>query len=94
MTGEWSWEFRPPAADAFADLDDDTQERIVSKLDDIVTDEWREPPDYVEPLASQPHGKIRVGSYRLGVLADRDAETLFVYDIEHRSGAYQPGDDD
>jgi mRNA-degrading endonuclease RelE of RelBE toxin-antitoxin system len=91
---EWTWEFRPPAADAFAALDGGTQERIVSKLDDIVTDEWRAPPDYVEPLAGQPHGKIRVGSYRLGALADRDTGTLVVYDIEHRSGAYTPGDDD
>jgi len=91
---EWSWEFRPPAADTFAELDGDTQERIVSKLDDIVADEWRNPSDYVEPLAGQPHGKIRVGSYRLGALADQETETLLIYDIEHRSGAYKPGDDD
>lgn len=95
MTSEdWTWEFRPSAADAFAELDGDTQQRIVSKLDDIVTDEWRDPPDYVEPLAGQPHGKIRVGSYRLGALADRGTETLVIYDIEHRSGAYKAGDDD
>jgi len=94
MTSEdWTWEFRPSAADAFAGLDGDVQERIVSKLDDIVADEWRDPPDYVEPLAGQPHGKVRVGSYRLGALADREAGSLVVYDIEHRSGAYTADDD-
>lgn len=89
----WTWEFRPRADDAFQRLDAPTQRRIVAKLDDIVTDEWRDPPDYIEPLSGQPHGKIRVGDYRLGARADREHETLVVYTIEHRSGAYQPGDD-
>lgn len=35
----WTCEFRPPAASAFEGLDASTQQRIVSKLDDIVTDE-------------------------------------------------------
>ena len=89
----WEWEFRSQAAEAFDELDSDIRRRIVKKLDDIVTDEWREPTDYIEPLTGAPHGKIRVGAYRLGVDADREMETLIVYTIEHRSGAYTPGDD-
>lgn len=93
-TSDWTWEFRPPAVRAFEDLDGHVQDRIVGKLDEIVTDEWRDPHEHVEPLSGLPHGKIRVGDYRLGANADRETKTLVVYDIEHRSGAYKPGDDD
>ncbi len=70
------------------------QNRIVTKLDEIVDDEWREPYEYIEPLSRLPHGKIWVGDFRLGADADREQKTVVVYDIEHRSGAYKPGDDD
>lgn len=93
-TSDWEWEFRPPAARSFENLDSHVRERIVAKLDDVVTDEWREPHEHVEPLSGMPHGKIRVGDFRLGANADRETKTLVVYDIEHRSGAYEPGDDD
>jgi mRNA-degrading endonuclease RelE of RelBE toxin-antitoxin system len=91
---DWEWEFRPPAASTFEDLDGHVQNRIVDKLDAIVTDEWRAPHEHVEPLSGLPHGKIRVGDFRLGADADRETKTLMIYDIEHRSGAYKPGDDD
>jgi len=58
-----------------------------------VTDEWLDLPEYVEPLSGVPHGKIRIGDFRLGAAADRDREVVVIYDIEHRSGAYRPGDD-
>ena len=90
---DWTWEFRPPAEWAFEGLDTTIQRRIVSKLDEIVTDEWRDPPEYIEPLSGVPHGKIRIGDFRLGASADRDRRTVVIYDIEHRSGAYRPGDD-
>lgn len=89
----WTWELRPPAAQAFEGLDASIQRRIVSKLDEIVTDEWRDPPEYIEPLSGVPHGKIRIGDFRLGANADRGREVVVIYDIEHRSGAYRPGDD-
>lgn len=91
---DWSWEFRPPAAEYFDGLDTQVQTRIADKLDEIVTDEWREPHEHIEPLAGMPHGKIRVGDFRLGASADRDRNRIVIYDIEHRSGAYKPGDDD
>lgn len=43
MSDDWDWEFRLPAARAFEELDIAVQTRIVTKLDDIVNDEWREP---------------------------------------------------
>lgn len=91
---EWTWEFRPPAADAFDSLDDQVQERIVRKLDEIINDDWREPHEHIEPLRGMPHGKIRVGDFRLGAAANRETRTLTIYNVEHRSGAYKPGDDD
>ena len=94
MTSEdWEWEFRPTAASAFDGLENDVQQRIVDKLDEIVSDEWRDPDEYVEPLTGLPHGKIRVGEYRLGARADPDTNRLVIYDIAHRSGAYDADDD-
>lgn len=94
MTSEgWIWELRPTAAASFDGLESEVQRRIVEKFDDIVTDEWRDPGEYVEPLSGMPHGKIRVGEYRLGARADREDSTLIVYDVEHRSGAYDADDD-
>ena len=58
-----------------------------------MTDEWRDPPEYIEPLSGVPHGKIRIGDFRLGASAERDRKVVVIYDIEHRSGAYRPGDD-
>lgn len=89
----WDWTFSDPAERVFGTLQPHEQERIVSKLDDIVTDQWREPSDYLEPLTGQPHSKLRVGAFRLGCEIDHDAGLLWVYTIEKRSGAYKPGDD-
>lgn len=94
MTGStWTWELRDRAIDQFDALDADLQGRIADKLDDIVTDEWRDPHEYVEPLQGVPHGKIRVGEYRLGARASSDTQTLAIFSIEHRSGADTADDD-
>lgn len=47
---EWDWVLSPRADDQFETLDDEAQERIASKLDEVVSSEWREPGDYLEPL--------------------------------------------
>lgn len=67
---DWTWEFTSRARRAFEKLDPQEQERITSKLDEIVTDEWREPPDYLEPLPGAPHSKLRIGAFRLGCETD------------------------
>jgi mRNA-degrading endonuclease RelE of RelBE toxin-antitoxin system len=58
-----------------------------------VTDQWRDPSDYLEPLTGVPHSKLRVGAFRLGCKTVHTDRILWVYAIEKRSGAYSPGDD-
>jgi len=89
----WDWRFTDPAERAYETLQPHTQERIVSKLDEIVDDQWREPSDYLEPLTGAPHSKLRIGAFRLGCKALPADQLLWVYTIEKRSGAYKPGDD-
>lgn len=89
---EWVWKFAPRAAKQFDDLEHHVQDRIVSKLDEIVDDPWREPSDYLEPLTGGPFEKLRVGQYRLACALDRDGLVLEVHRIEHRRGAYTADD--
>ncbi|WP_217895823.1 type II toxin-antitoxin system RelE family toxin [Natronolimnobius baerhuensis] len=58
-----------------------------------MTDRWRDPSDYLEPLTGVPHSQLRIGQFRLGANCDHDAKILDIYTIERRSGAYKPGDD-
>lgn len=87
------WELTTRARRDFDTLDSYTQERIIDKLDDIVRDEWREPPDYVEPLEGSAHDKIRIGQFRLGVRADRSKNILYVLRIRKRGGDAYRSDD-
>lgn len=47
---EWDWELTDTSRRDFDALDDQARDRIASKFDEIVTDEWSDPPDYLEPL--------------------------------------------
>ena len=64
----------------------------MSKLDEVVTSEWRDPGDYLEPLTGGPFEKLRVGQYRLACVLDHQSQVLEVHRIEHRSGAYTADD--
>jgi mRNA-degrading endonuclease RelE of RelBE toxin-antitoxin system len=90
---EWDWRFTDSAEREYEKLQPHEQERIVSKLDEIVGDQWRDPDDYLEPLTGAPHSKLRIGAFRLGCEADQTDHLLWVYNIEKRPGAYKPGDD-
>jgi len=90
--GEWTWKFAPRAATQFDGLDTHVQDRIVSKLDEIVDSEWRDPDDFVEPLTGGPFSKLRIGQYRLACMVDYGKSVLEVHRIEHRSGAYTADD--
>lgn len=90
---EWTWQFRSGAKRTYDALDGHAQDRLTGKLDEIVTDQWREPDAYLEPLTGAPHSKLRIGQFRLGVVCDHENQVLDVYTIERRSGAYKPGDD-
>jgi len=92
-SGEWSWKFTPRALDQFESLDPHVQDRIVTKLDEVVESEWRDPTEFLEPLTGGPFSKLRIGQYRLACLLDHDNSVLEVHRIEHRSGAYTADDD-
>lgn len=93
MSDDWDWELADSAKRQFDSLDDYGQERLVSKLDDVVEDPWREPADYLEPLSGVPHQKLRVGPFRLGCRADGDAKILWVLTVKKRGGDAYRGDD-
>lgn len=88
----WTWALTPRSADQFDGVDTHVQDRIASKLDEVVASEWRSPADYLEPLAGGPFEKLRVGQYRLACVLDREGQVLEVHRIEHRSGAYTADD--
>jgi hypothetical protein len=50
----WRWQFRKPAKRTYDELDTHAQDRITDKRDEIVTDRWRDPDDYLEPLTGAP----------------------------------------
>lgn len=89
---DWDWSFSPRADGQFASLEPEVQERIVSKLDEVVNSEWREPDAFLEPLTGSPFQKLRVGDYRLGCRLVRDDRLLRVESIRKRSGAYTADD--
>lgn len=91
---KWDWELTDTGRRDFAAIDDYARERIASKLDEVVTDEWRDPTDYLEPLEGAPHQKLHVGPFRLGCRADRSGQTLYVLRIRKRGGDAYRGDDD
>ena len=93
VANEWQWTFAPRALDQFESLDPHVQDRIVTKLDEVVDSEWREPDEFLDPLTGGPFSKLRVGQYRLACTLDRDESVLEVPRIEHRSGAYTADDD-
>ena len=89
---DWTWKFAPAALDQSDDLDPHVQDRILSKLDEIVDSEWHEPDDFLEPLAGGPFSKLRIGQYRLGCIVNWDDHVLEVHRIEHRGAAYTADD--
>jgi mRNA-degrading endonuclease RelE of RelBE toxin-antitoxin system len=90
---DWDWRFSDQAEREYTKLEPHERERIVSKLDEIVNDQWRNPSDYLEPLTGAPHSKLRIGAFRLGCGTNQNERLLWIYNIEKRPGAYKPGDD-
>jgi mRNA-degrading endonuclease RelE of RelBE toxin-antitoxin system len=94
MSDDWRWEVTDTAERQFGNLDEYARDRIASKLDEIVEDQWRNPTDYLEPLQGAPHQKLRIGPFRLGCRADRDECVLYVLRIRKRGGDAYRSDDD
>lgn len=89
MSDGWDWELADRAHRELDALDDYAKQRI----DDVVTDEWRDPPDFLEPLQGAPHRKLRIGPFRLGCRAVHDRQVLYVLRIQKRGGDAYRGDD-
>jgi mRNA-degrading endonuclease RelE of RelBE toxin-antitoxin system len=89
---EWDWEFSPRAESQFSQLSGSDQQRVIDKLDEVVTSPWRRPGDFLESLTNSPFQKLRVGDYRLGCRLRTDSEILRVESVRKRDGAYK-GDD-
>ncbi len=87
--GEWTWELSGRAANRLGALDAETQQRVLDKFDDVVSDEFREPPDFAKPLTgAKPWQSLRVGDYRATVRFDRGNEVMQVGAVGHRSTIY------
>ena len=90
---EWTWKLSSKAEDDLDTLSPTEQDRMLEKLDEIVSSPWRDPPDYGEPLQNSPHKKIRIGEFRLSVTFRQDDQRLVVARIKRRGGAYTADDD-
>jgi mRNA interferase RelE/StbE len=64
----------------------------MEKLDEVVSSEWREPGDFLEPLSNSPFKKLRAGNYRLGCRLRHEHRILRVESVRQRSGAYTADD--
>lgn len=86
---EWSWELSERAADGIGALDSETQQRILDKFDAVVSDEFRDPPDFAKPLTgAKPWQSLRVGDYRAIVRFNREERVMQVGAVGHRSSIY------
>lgn len=86
---DWTWELSDRAADGLGALDAESQQRILDKFDAVVSDEFREPPDFAKPLTgAKPWQSLRVGDYRAIVRFDREARVMQVGAVGHRSSIY------
>lgn len=88
MTEGWDWEFTDRAEDEFSDLDTAVQRQLLKKLDEVVSDEFREPMDYLKPLTGLPYSSLRSGQYRGIIDVDRDVQSLWVMSVGHRDDVY------
>ena len=93
MSSGWDWELTDRTKRELGNLDEYAQERIVSKLDEIVDDPWREPTDYIEPVQGSPNSKLRIGQFRLGCRLDHTEQVLYVARIRKRGGDAYRSDD-
>jgi mRNA interferase RelE/StbE len=82
-------EYSTRAADQLEDLETETAERIVSKLDDVT---WNVE-HYLKgrQMTGQPYYSLRVGDYRAIIdwqRAEGNGDVLFVRRVAHRENVY------
>ena len=86
---EWTWELSERGADGLEALDAETQQRILDKFDQVVSDEFRDPPDFAKPLTgAKPWQSLRVGDHRAIVRVKQESSVMQVGAVGHRSSIY------
>lgn len=85
---DWDYRLTPRARDDLRALDADIADRIVRKLDDIVSSEFRAPPDWLEPLQGTEYQKLVIGDYRALLLVRYNEDMLEVHHAGHRRNIY------
>ncbi len=86
---EWTWELSERAGEALSGLNPTTQQRLLDKFDDVVTDEFRDPPDFTKPLTGMdPWQSLRVGDYRAIIRFNEKKQLMKVGTVGHRSSIY------
>lgn len=88
----WEWIMSPRAEDHFSNLNTAMQDRIITKLDEVISSDWREPRDFLDPLTGSPFDKLRVGDYRIGCRVIESNRVLRIESIRKREGAYSADD--
>ena len=81
---EWDWVLAATAKDDLDRRDEYARERIVARLDEVISGEWRNPTENLEALAQAPHDKLLIGPFRLGCRLDHEAGLLYVLRIRIR----------
>jgi mRNA interferase RelE/StbE len=88
MSEGWDYRFTPQARDDLRSLDDETAKRVVEKLEEVVSSEFRAPPEWLETLENLDYEKLRIGEYRALIIVVRDDRTLEVHQVGHRRNIY------
>jgi len=89
MSEEWTWVLSNRAADGLDALDSETQQRVLDTLDDVVSDEFRDPPEFAKPLTGlKPWQSLRIGDYRAIVRFNHEQNLMQVGAVGHRSSIY------
>lgn len=78
-----------PSGGRSRSIDAETQQRVLDKLDAVVSDEFRDPPDFAKPLTgAKPWQSLRIGDYRAIVRFDREKHRMQVGAVGHRTSIY------
>ena len=86
--GEWDYRVTARAREDLRALDAEVAERIVRKLEEIVSSEFRAPPEWLDPLEQTRYQKLVIGDYRGLVLVRREESVLEVHHVGHRRNIY------
>jgi mRNA interferase RelE/StbE len=70
----WQIEWSDEATRDIVNLERDTAERIIRKLDQVTEDPYR----YFERIVGSDEFKLRVGDYRVIVLLANNSKTIFI----------------